>query len=265
MTDPKEEVKQAEQVSEPKEPVSPEAGKEPTTPAPTLSLDPKVAELIAQKVAEELAKVTETSKREIQSVKDKARREVETAQRRAKLAEGTLGSTQTYLKDLDPETAKEFELAQLRAEKQGRMSLEQEEQMRSQQEGYAKSLQDALYAHLKELEIDPEDARVDWAADAPDYVKGRSRFDASVTKILKERAKTSETDLEKRITEKIKKDLGITEDVNSVDTAMSGGVSKSGIPTNMNKFQQWVDKLSMSEYEHLKPDIDKMLAEGKIK
>ena len=264
MTDPKEEVKQ-EQVSQPTEPVSPEAGKQPTTPAPEPSLDPKVATLINQKVAEELAKATEASKREIQSVKDKAKREVELAQKRAQLAEGTLGATQTYLKGLDPETAKEFELAQLRAEKQGRMSLEQEEQLRSQREAYAKSLQDSLYAHLKELEIDPEDKRIDWALDAPDYLTGRGRFDASVTKVLKERAKTSEADLEKRITEKIKKDLGVTEDVNSVDTSISGGVSKSGIPTNMAKFQQWADSISLEEYARLKPEIDKMLAEGKIK
>ena len=251
-----------EPVLEEVEQVSPEVV-EPTQP----SLDDKMAELIQRKVAEELAKVTEASKREIQSAKDKARSEVESALRRARLAEGTLGATRTHLQGLDPETARDFELAQLRAESQGRLSLEQEDQARRQQETYGQALNDSLHAHLAELGIDPNDDRIDWATESPDYVSGRRRFDTSVTKIIKENASALEGSIDKKIkeaTEKMKKDLGV-EDANSVDTAVSGGVSKSGIPTDINKFRTWVENLPQEEYVKLKPEIDKMQASGGIK
>ena len=38
-----------------------------------------------------------------------------------------------------------------------------------------------------------------------------------------------------------------------------------GIPTNLEQYKKWVENLSQSEYERLKPEIDKMKAGGKIR
>ena len=95
------------------------AGKEGGEPSAPEDLD----KLIREKVSEAITQETEKSKREIQSVKDKSRREVETAVRRARTAETALGATEKYLKDADPDLAKELELARLRAEKEGTKSL----------------------------------------------------------------------------------------------------------------------------------------------
>ncbi len=258
-----EKVTEEEQVSEEKEEqVSEEKVDKESTKEPTP--EEKIAKLISEKVAEEITKQTEASKREIQSVKDKAKAEVESAQRRARLAEGIDVATQTHMKELDPETLKDFELARLRAESQGRLSLEQEDQARRQQESYGKALSDSLHDHLGGLGIDPNDERIDWAEDSADYVSGRRRFDTSVAKIIKEKESASRESVVKEITAKIKADLGV-EDANSVETTVSGGVSKSGIPTDIIKFQKWVDELPQEEYEKLKPEVDKMMAEGKIK
>jgi len=49
-----------------------------------------------------------------------------------------------------------------------------------------------------------------------------------------------------------------------VDSAQSSG-SSSQIPLKMEQFQRWIANMSPAEYENRKPEIDKALAEGKIK
>ena len=49
-----------------------------------------------------------------------------------------------------------------------------------------------------------------------------------------------------------------------VDSGKTIG-GKGGIPTNLEQYKKWVENLSQSEYEKLKPEIDKMKAAGKIK
>ena len=58
-----------------------------------------------------------------------------------------------------------------------------------------------------------------------------------------------------------KKDGGKSLKVDSGKTTGGGG----GIPTDATKFRTWVGNLSQKEYEQLRPEIEKMREEGKIK
>ena len=193
-----------------------------TPPEP--SQEEKLAALIEQKVTSAIAQATEMAKREIQSVKDRSRAEVEAAVRRAKLAENVLSVTRQRSQELDPDLAKELELSELRAKEASRATLEQESAQRQQQETFATALRNSLLAHLAALGIDPEDKRIDWAKDTANYVEGRSRFDASVAKVLKEEKQTMQSSLEKRLKDLEAKISQASTEANSVSTTTSPGV-----------------------------------------
>lgn len=246
---------------------------EPTVVDPAKS-SPTPDEIINQKIAEAvkvaLASETEKSRRELQSVKDKSIAEVVAAQRRAKIAETQNGAIQKHLQTLDPDTAKELELAQFRAEREGRLSVEQEDAVKFQKAEFNTQFYNDLNQFVQNIGVNPTDSRIDWAGDATtsgDYLSAQKRVLDSVAKIQKENAKTLEMSIEAKIKEsekRIKKDLGVDE-VNSVTTQMAGGVSGSGIPTDRTKLGAWVRDLPSAEYNKLRPEIEKMMAEGKIK
>lgn len=225
-------VQNQEPVS-PKEPVSTDSGTSQDgvtqqTPPPedvVKDAEAKMTELIQQKVAEEIKKATETSRREIQSAKDKARAEVDSAMRRAKLAEGTLDATRRQLQGLDPDVAKDVEIAELRAREQGRATIEQEQEQGKLQAEFHQRFQSGLSQFITALGIDPKDERIDWATDAPDYLEAQNRVLDSVSKIQKENIQTLEKGLNDRlkaIEDKVKQS---DTEANSVDTTTSGGVA----------------------------------------
>jgi len=229
---------QAEQVSQ-TEQVSTTGETTQKVETPEISAEQKMATLIQTEVAKAIALEMEKSKRELQSVKDKARAEVESAQRRARLAETTLGTARTKIGEQDPELAKELELQELRAREQGRMTLEQEEQLRQQQTAFAQKLNASLIAHLESLGIDPKDSRIDWASDATEYVQGRSRFDASVAKIIgadKQTMQTEKSSLEKRLSDLEAKVNQVSVEANSVNTTTSQGVVAGSDAEFIKKF-----------------------------
>jgi hypothetical protein len=221
-----------ENVQEKEEPTSTEEqvpqGEEEKAP-PEPSVDEKIAAMIQtakDEVAKEIAKVTESARREIQSAKDKSRAEVEAAQRKAKTAEISAGAAQKYLRENDPEAAEKLELTMLRAKDENRQVSDEEAAIKVQQEAYTKALQDSLNSHLTDLGIDLNDPRIDWAKDASDFVSGRTRFDVSVAKIIKENMQTAQSGLEKRLSELEKKAKEEDTEANSVETGTSGGVPK---------------------------------------
>ncbi len=61
--------------------------------------------------------------------------------------------------------------------------------------------------------------------------------------------------------------LWVKKDKAPVLVGDSGVTSGGGsiIPTNKVQYEKWVEKISQSEYERLKPEIDKLKAAGKIK
>ena len=196
------------------------------------------APLTREEVAQLLDERVEKASRHFQSIKDqevaKVGRELAQERRRSDALE-------TKLSEIDPDTART-----LRLETKEKYYTELEAQQR--QEAYAQQLNANLVAHLESLGIDKDDKRVDWAKDAADYLGGRSRFDASVAKILKENQKATEVKQAssfKEMEQKLRRDLGL----DSVDTSVSGGGSVEGIPTDPAKFREWIANISQEEYE----------------
>ena len=202
-------------------------GEKPLEPSP----EEKMATLIQQEVAKALATQTETAKREIQSVKDKAKDEVgrarteaESAQRRAKLVEGTVGAVRKSFQESEPEVAKELELQELRARDAGRLTLEQEEQAKQAHTEWIDQFYASLTQHLSSLGIDEKDQRLDWGTDAKDAFDAQRRFLDSVAKIQKETQQTMEDGFEKRLKDIETRVSQVNVEANSVNTTTSQGV-----------------------------------------
>lgn len=258
---PTEQASQVEPTSTGGEP--PKVEVTPPEPSPDEILNQKIAEAVSRALAPE----TEKSRREIQSAKDKATAEINAALRRARIAEATLGATKAQLQSLDPDVAKEMELAELREKERQRIALEQEEQAAKYQSTVVQTFYDNMNQFVIGLGVNPTDPRIDWAGDASDLLTMQRRILDSVTKIQKEEKKALESSIKDEILKaekRIKKELG-AEDVNSVSTQISGGISGEGIPTDRARFREWIDKLTVDEYAKVKPKIDEMLAKNLIK
>lgn len=241
-----------------------------TTPAPQPSPEEqKIAELVNKKVTEEIAKVltaeTEKAKREIQSVKDKGRAEVEAAQRRARFAETTLEATKRKVNELDPSIGAEIELARYRAEDEARRQQELSESAQRQQAEFHEQFTSSLRETIVDMGIDPEDKRIDWATDSPNYLDAHKRVMKSAAKIKRESEIALQESVKKQLKEsedKIRRDLG----VNSVDTSGGTGVSIDGIPTDLAKFRTWIAGIPQTEYETKYADkVNELRRQGKIK
>jgi len=201
-------------------------GTESTEGATTSELSPeqKMATLIQQEVAKAISAETEKARREIQSVKDKSRAEVESAQRRARVAESTLGTTRKSFQEADPEVAKELELQELRARNASRLTTEQEEQAKQAQADFVEQFYSGLTKHLSSLEIDEKDQRLDWGANAKNAFEAQSRFLDSVAKIQKENQQEMQSGFEKRLKDIEARVSQVNVEANSVDTTTSAGV-----------------------------------------
>lgn len=210
------------------EPVSPTAAPEPTPQpavAPVLSpeQEAKVQELVAQATTKAVEEARKSGRQELQSQQDKNKAELERIERRATTAEASLGATTKQLQSLDPEVAKEVELAQLRAREAARTTQDQAGAVKQQQETVFASLE----THLKSLGIDPKDPRIDWALGTNSIVEGRGIFDASVAQIINETKKTAESGFEQRLKDleaKIGQANIANIEANSVATTPSPGV-----------------------------------------
>ena len=183
----------------------------------------RVQQLIAEATTRAVTQAKEAGRRELQGEQDRNRN----AERRARLAESRVAGYETSFKGLDEETQKDIELARYREQDKFYQSTAQEEVQKQQEAAYFQQMNDALLEEVKSWGIEPEDKRIDYASDAPDYFTGRKRFTDSLQKIVGEnRKKTEEKQVEdfKNLESKLRKDLGL----DSVDTtAASGGESDS--------------------------------------
>ena len=189
---------------------------------------PLTQESVAQMVQAELAKATEAAKREIQSIKDKARAEVDQHLRKSQLAEATLNQVRSKLKDADPAFAEQLEVEELRVRDRAYRSQEQELAAYQQQAQFDQQFKQNLSQFVSGLGVNPEDKRVDWGDDAPNYLEKQNRILASVVKIQQDESKVAATKRSQEFKEmemKLRKDLGL----DSVDTAnptVARGISK---------------------------------------
>ncbi len=254
------------------EPVSPVGVTPPgvvTPPSPqplTTEQEARIQQLIDEATVKAVEQGKTFGRREMQGIKDK---EVGEISRKLRLAEGRAKTYEDSFSGLDDETRQGIELKAAKGQVQYYQSAEQEERARQAQEAYIQRLNESLVSHLESLGVDKDDKRVDWATDAPDYLQGRSKFDASVAKILKEREKQKEVDLETKMNNKFKEmDLAWRKErgLDSVDTSLSGGGSFDGIPTDASKLGAFVEGLSQEDYEkNYAARIKEMQKQGKIK
>jgi len=217
---------------------------------------PEEQPLTEAKIKEIIGEATKEAKREIQSVKDKARAEIEAAQVRARLAEETLAG----IEGLDPDAT---EVAKLRARDKHYQAREAQAYQRQQMDVFAKNFRANMNQFITEMGIDPNDKGIDWGDDARDYLTKQQRILASVGKLQKESAETLKQRVKQEAEDRVAKERREA-GIDSVDTSASMGAGKS-IPTDKEALGKWVANLSTEEYEKLKPNIDKMMAEGKIK
>jgi len=216
---------QQEPVSE-KEPVS--SGDEPKADEPkgdepkSELTEERVQQLIAEATTKAVTQAKEAGRRELQGEQDRNRN----AERRARLAESRVAGYETSFKGLDEETQKEIELARYREQDKYVQSTAQEEEQRQKEAAYFQQMNDSLLEEVRSWGVEPEDKRIDYASDAPDYFTGRKRFTDSLRKIVGEnQKKAEERQVEdfKNLESKLRKDLGL----DSVDTTAGGGGSDS--------------------------------------
>jgi len=177
-----------------------------------------------QLIAQATSTAEEKGRREMQGIKDK---EVAEANRRARLAQNEVASYKSSFSGLDEDTQKDVELARYREQDKYFQSTAQEETQKQQQEAYYQRMNETLIEEVKSWGVEPEDKRIDYASDAPDYFTGRRRFSDSLQKVVRENQKKAEekqTEDFKTLESKLRKDLGL----DSVDTTTgSGGGSDS--------------------------------------
>ena len=184
-------------------------------------------QLMAEATSKAVTEAKEAGRRQLQGEQDRNRN----VARRAGLAESKVNAYETSFKGLDEDTQKDIELAKYREQDKYYQSAAQEETQRQQEATYFQKMNDSLVDEVRTWDIDPEDKRIDFASDAPDYFTGRKRFIGSLQKIVRENQKVAETDLEKRLVAKVEEqNLKNRKELNldSVDTtAGSGGGSDS--------------------------------------
>jgi hypothetical protein len=201
-----------------------------------------------RKLVEQSTKSLETTRRELQSTKDRLIGESNRHSQRAQNAENTLKSVLTKLKETDPASAMELENVQLRSETEARRVTELREQQRRVQEEYQNQLFTDLQESIKELGVDINDAKLQGVGEG---AKDWSTFSKAVLKkaveIRKEQDKVSNDDvkkLQKEIAD-LKKLLNI--ESNSVDSSTPGRVT-NGIPQDKKTFTEWVNKIDPDDY-----------------
>ena len=243
------------------EPGTPTTETKPLAPEVEARLQQMIAEATARTKAEAIEQGKTLGRREMQSIKDK---EVADALRRARLAETEAASFQSGLDGLDDEAKLKIENSRLRGRDQFYQTQQREEDSRRQQETYVQNLKGSLHKHLEDLGIDPQDKRVDWAEDAGDFLSGRSRFDTSVAKILKETSQKKASTLKKELDDRLLA-MEVKLGLHSTDNTAGGGVSNDGIPTDPDKFKEWITNIPQKEYEEkYAAKVKEMQRQGKI-
>ena len=215
------EIVQQEPVSTTEQVSSTAQTTEPVVVAPQPLTEEKVAQMITEATEKAVKEAKELGKRELQSAQDRNKVELAKASRRAQIAETVLGAAR---QGLDPEVAKELELAEYRAKEQGRVTVEQEEELARQQTEFHEKFQTNLNQFITNLGVDPKDERIDWAADAKDYLEAQQRILASAALIQKENIKATQTSLETRLKALEAKVKAEEIEANSVETSTSQGV-----------------------------------------
>jgi len=200
------------------------------------------APLTVEALQKILADERETSRRLIQSEKDRALAEVqrarnETAQhaQRARTAEGSLQKVKQRFEE-DPDTQEKVRLAELEAKEQFNAEQQQGWEKQQQAQAVERQFYEDMGESLKTLGVNLNDKRIDWAAGVPDYRQRMMKIMASASTILRQDTQGKEKKTEQGWKEEIaqlRKDLGIDRT----------GESSGQKPTNSDKefLKKWGD------------------------
>jgi hypothetical protein len=221
---------------------------------------------IADMVKAEVAKATEVAKRELQSVKDKAAAEISRHAQRASASDATLRAVTGKLRELDPATATEVELAQLRSEASERTRSEQAEQIQHQQQEAWTRFQADIIEEITEMGVDPQDPKLDTGAGSKDWGELHKRVIKSAAKIKKEQETkmASQSDEVKQLRDQIAKlERQINGEANSVDTSTSSATAVKGIPTDSKKLGEWIAN-NPDEYRKRRQEVYDLQRKGLI-
>jgi hypothetical protein len=248
-------------------PASTGASDQPTQevpPAAKPSEQPDIDKIVKERVDAFLKPEIEKYKREIQSTKDKAAAEVSRHAQRATMADTTLRTVLGKLKDTDPATATELELAQLRSETESRRQYELQEQQRTAQQQLQDQMVADLQESIKDIGVDPADPGLTGVGSgAKDWQSFQKAVLKKAVELKKEQDKVSkESDELKTLKAEItalKKQLNVEE--NSVETSTPG----STVAADKRVFTtDEINELSM-DWKTNKETILKAQREGRIK
>ena len=230
---------QGVQSSEPASPTVPASQPQPgtvppvevktTEPPKTVTLEEtKFQQMITQAAEAAALKAAEAAKeigrRELQSAQDRNAAERARLQRRAQTAERTLTAAKQQIERVEPEIAKDLELIGYREQDKELRALEQEEAAQKAQEEFHTQFNSGLQQYISAVGVDPNDKRIDWAADSKNYIEAQSRILASVSKIQKETTQATIISLESQLKELKGQINKVNVEANSVETNTSPGV-----------------------------------------
>ena len=218
-----------------------------STQVASTGAEPTMAEQVTAAVATAMEQVMPRLR---QGARDAAKSEVS----RGKPEDGVSSAIREILKGRTFEDGESVEGVLVRAEETAELKRyrDQDATARSTQATIEQS-QQFLVTTLRNLKIDPNNPKIDWAADEHDAEKGAARFAASVDAIIAERIKGTKPAAETEVN---------TDNV--VDIALPKSAI-SGIPKNKAAVTKFYETASSEEIARLGPEIDKALFDGRIK
>lgn len=237
--------------------VVPDGTPSPEAATPEVEAPPQPQPLTEERLQQILAEERESTRRQLQSEKDKAIAEVRReAEGRVRSAESRAQAIKSSLRGFDPETQsieQVTELAELRSQVSSHQTREQEEQARRGFYEVVDNFEANMTQHITDLGIDPQ--KIDWGDRDSSNLMDRQRVIlSSVSKIQKENAKVAE-DRQKQefkdLESKLRKDLGL----DNVDTSTAGA---GGEDSDEAFEEKMADRDHVTTAEDLKR-IDKIL------
>lgn len=245
-----------------------EALEETTQEEPKPEEKPQLDEEFIRKIAAEAAAAAleqgrELGRREMQSIKDaevaRAQREAYSQRQRADtiLAHARQsGDTETYdkLQNVDLRHRVSF------YEQQQRDEMERQNALST-----IKDFENDMVDLIESFGLKANDPRIDWGnSNSMNLSQRLKTIKESAKRAYREDADVKKAQSDKQAEEQKKRKEREESGVDKHDI-VGTGVSASGIPTDMATFRQWVSDLPQDKYAELRPKIEKMLAEGKIK
>ncbi len=193
----------------------------------------KAADAAASKAA---IQAKEAGRRELQSQQNKNAERARRLEAQIKERDAQLSTAAGKLKNYEPDAAKDIELTGLRTREQERGTTEQQEAAIAAQQQFHEKYHETQVNFIKGLGLNPEDERIDWGEDAPDYLVAMQRTLESVGKIQKEKETALQVGYEKRLREVEEKLKGVRIDANSVPLPNAQAAAPGSDADFMRKF-----------------------------